>query len=923
MATGVALSGEEGDFIIDAIRRWHVIETSDRENRDQQQFSQRFYAGEQWDDDILERRRTSKRPVITINRLPEPVRHVTNAQRRERPRINILPIDSGADVRTAEMLQGLIRSIENNSNASAAYFTAGENAAISGRGWIRVMRRYVNPRVTLDQELAIKRVRFPFSIYMDTGTEELDGRDARYAFAVEDVPEDEFKERWPHAKFTSTRAFASYHHIPERWNLYEKHIRVAEYYYVKYDEQTVRVASLPDGRIVQAEGKRGGLPRGAKVLHTHRLRQRKVYRALISGAEVLEGNDNLTGGKLEPGQWIPIVPVIGEERIATREGRIHQVGIVHDAVDGQRTFNWTKATLLETSMLAPRTPFVIEEGQLEGYASLWKSAHQENYAYLPYKKVLDGSGRAIPPPGRPQSAPAISDMIQLVAQADEDLKSTTRRHDASLGQRGPQESGRAIKQRQDQDEHANFNYIDNLAFSIQHVGRILVDQIPFVYNTARIERILGEDEVTSERIQIQPGFAELPEMQREQVQANLPPGIDGIFDIGMARYDVTIETGPGYSTRRQHAADVMQDLFKAVPSLFAEAGDLLVHFLDVPGGRKLMERLKYQIALRGGLPPEGPDGHELPPEIAATFRRMQQQMEELKKKNQEMQQQIQTDQVKSQARLQERSMDIESRERVAGQKAQADMAKVQADLAGKTQIEQLKAHLQQMLKMVEGEQQAEQIELKGAVDITKIHEQGAVDLEVEQVRAAAAEEAAARSDERQEEAAARSDSRKEGMAARSDARKGEQQAASDERKEGADAVKQQREHAHERQQEAHKIAAQSALQQSQGVQRRTEQGRQIEADKQKQERQISADREQQDRQLEAQKAQQGRQTRADTAKQGRQIDADTAKQRRQIGADRAKQERQVAADTEKQKRDIAAKAAQAKPPAPRRRKAKK
>ena len=905
MATGGvgALKGESGDFIIHAIRRWNVIETTDRENRDQQRFAQAFYAGDQWDEDILERRRVAKRPVVTINRLPEPVRHVTNAQRRDRPRIRILPVDDGADIRTAEILQGLIRSIENNSNATVAYMTAGENAAISGRGYIRVQRRYVNPASgSIDQELAIKRVRYPFSIYMDTGAEELDGRDARYAFAIEDIPEDEFKERWPHAKFTSTRAFTGFHHIPERWNLYEKHIRVAEYFYVTYDTRKVRVVRLENGQIRQFEKERGGLPRGAKVIHTHTVRQRKIHRAVISGAEVLEGNNNLTAGSLEPGQWIPIVPVVGEERIATREGRVHHVGIVHDAVDGQRMFNWAKSTLLETSMLAPRTPFVIESGQLEGFERLWKTAHEENYPYLPYKKVLDGAGRAVPPPGRPQSAPAITDMITVVAQADEDLKSTTRRHDASLGQRGPQESARAIKERKGQDDHANYNFLDNLALSVQHVGRICVDQIPFVYNTPRIERILGEDEVTSERILIQPGFAQKPAADREYIQNHLPEGIDGIFDLGTARYDVAVEVGPGYATRRQHAADVMQELFKAVPSLFAEAGDLLVHFLDIPGGRKLMERLRYQIALRGGLPPTGPDGKDLDPEIAATLRKFQMQLQQAGQKIEELQKALDTKQVEADARLRERQLDAATRERIAGHQADTDLEQTRLNLEGKTQAEVVKVLAGRILELVKGQIKSGHIDLQGAVDIDKIHEQGKVDLEVSQVEAAAAEEAAARSDARQEGAAARSDRRKEDAGARADLRKGVLARESDERRQDGDKAKQLRDQSFQREQKAEDIAEGRRTQErtrqidlerddEQAENARRLQEQKAKTDQGKQERQIEADRDKQGRQIDADKAKQQRDIRARGAQQGRQIEADAAKQDRDIKS-REKQARQ-------------------------------
>ncbi|NJM09330.1 MAG: hypothetical protein HC883_00060 [Bdellovibrionaceae bacterium] len=162
------------EILATARRRFDYAEEFEREQRAEALDDLKFRAGEQWPEDVKRARELDRRPTITINRLPQFLRQVTNDQRQNRPSINVSPVDDKADIETAKVFQGLIRQIEQNSNADVAYDTAFAAAATHGFGYFRVTTDYASPE-SFEQEILIKRIRNAFSVYMDPSAQEPDG----------------------------------------------------------------------------------------------------------------------------------------------------------------------------------------------------------------------------------------------------------------------------------------------------------------------------------------------------------------------------------------------------------------------------------------------------------------------------------------------------------------------------------------------------------------------------------------------------------------------------------------------------------------------------------------------------------------------------------------------------------------------------
>lgn len=612
----------------------------------------KFFEGEQWDDAIKRQRQVDARPCLTINRLPQFVRQVTNEQRQNRPSVQVNPVDDGADVETAEILQGLIRHIEYDSGADSAYDTAFFGAACFSFGYFRVTTEYSGP-LSFEQDIKIKRIRNPFTVYYDPHAKEADFSDADWAFVVETMGKDSFRKAYPDAELSKMEDWAS---MGDAW-ISEDSCRIAEYFW-KDREQATIVQTVTGEVMEKAEFEKVceelGISEEARKTLIQSERETELMKikwAKLNGIEVLEETE-------WAGRWIPIVKIVGDE--FDIDGKLVLKGIVRDAKEPQRQFNFMKSAATEAIALAPKAPFVAAEGQLEGREREWGAANTKNFAFLQYKQV-SSAGHLAPPPQRMNAEPAVQAITAAMMESADDLKAVTGIYDASLGAQGNETSGKAILARQQQAQGANFHYIDNLTRGLRHCGRILLDLIPKIYDTPRVIRIIGQDG-TQETAAIGQQD-QITDQMREKWNK-----FKRIYDLGVGKYDVTISTGPSYQSRRQEAVASMLDLVKADPQVLGIAGDLLVKNMDWPGAQEIAKRLKLMLppAIQQSENNESP----LPPEA-------QQAIAQLTQQNQELSQQLQQTQQDLQSGLSAKKLETESRERI-----QASQARIrEAELA--------------------------------------------------------------------------------------------------------------------------------------------------------------------------------------------------------------------------------------------------
>jgi hypothetical protein len=605
VANGGGQKDTESNILATARSRLDMAIGALSESREDEIDDLKFYAGSpdnhwQWPADVLATRGAvqgqtiNARPCLTINKLPQHVRQVTNDQRQNRPSGKVIPADDKADIAVAEIFNGMVRHIEYISDADVAYDTACENQVSYGEGYIRILTEYCDDN-TFDQDIKIGRIRNSFSVYMDPTIQDPCGSDAKWCFITEDITKADYERMYPDsAPITTLQSLGVGDQNLSQW-LNEDTIRIADYYYVDYDRATLNLypgnitafAGTPEDKMLKDQF--------GEPLKQRESDRQKIKYCKINGYEILEKRE-------WAGKYIPVVRIVGNEFEV--DGRLYVSGIVRNAKDAQRMYNYWVSQEAEMLALAPKAPFIGYGGQFEGYETQWKTANTTNWPYLEVNPdVTDGSGSILPLPQRAQPPMASSGLLQAKAGASEDIKSSTGQYNASLGMSSNERSGKAILARQREGDVGTYHYGDNLARGVRHITRQLVDLIPKIYDTQRVARIIGEDGET-DMVKIDP-------MQAEPVKKIVNQEgivIDKIYNPSVGKYDVVVTTGPGYATKRQEALEAMAQLLQGNPQLWQVAGDLFVKNMDWPGAQEMAKRFAKTIDPKlmqdGDKPPE-------------------------------------------------------------------------------------------------------------------------------------------------------------------------------------------------------------------------------------------------------------------------------------------------------------------------------
>lgn len=612
-------------IVSEALEVFQVTESAETENRITAKEDIEFVRLlKQWPDHIKRQRDEEHRPCLTFDKLGPVVRQVVNDARMNRPATAVHPIDGKADTDTADILTGIIRNIEASSDADIAYDTAVEQAVTGGFGYWRIVTDYALnafdeddlPNIdgsVFDKNIFIRAVPNQFSIYGDPYSQKADSSDWMTAFVIDRMETRRFKEKYPKAKQIDFSG-DGWTDSQQGWFTEDK-VQVAEYW--KREQQVKRAYAVQlaeDGDVVvlmedQLKANQGAISAaGGQVLGEPRpVYSYSVKQYTINGVETLSEVD-------WPGCYIPIVPVYGDE--VNLEGIRYFRSLIRNAKDAAMKYNYFSTTATELVGLAPKVPYIGEQGAFDVDNEKWQTANSQSHAYLQYK-----SGKQ--PPQRAQGPDVPLGVLQEMMTASDEIKAITGIYDASLGARSNETSGKAIMARQREGDVSTFHFIDNLTRGIRHSGRIIVDLIPKVYSSPRLARILGEDGTTEEKPINQPYDIR----DGNPASEFTPADYVRIHDVRTGRYDVTVKAGPSFTSRREEAATQMMEMIQAFgPELGRAIGDLLAQNLDWPGADEIAKRLKKM------LPPELQDDSQ-DPQVQA----LQQQIEQMGQALQQLQ----------------------------------------------------------------------------------------------------------------------------------------------------------------------------------------------------------------------------------------------------------------------------------------------
>lgn len=654
-------ASDKDDLLAQGKKAFGLCDDHESDNRQAYKDDTLFVrAREQWPEGIRKQRELDGRPCLTIDKLGPVIRQVVNDSRQNKPAIKVHPVDSNGDPETAEIINGLIRNIEYTSNADVAYDTAVECAVGGGFGYIRVGLDYAYDD-SFDLDIKIERVANPLSVYPDPHSTAADSSDWNVAFVVDKMTKEAFKQQYPKAEATDWDSDA--------WNdagewLDGDEVLVAEWWTRELYEKTI--VKAVDGKIYDEKDLTEdpdlafGVQAGLIQLATDKMGQPirrvtqcyRVIQRIMTGAEILSERE-------WPGKYIPIIPVYGDEFWI--DGKRYLRSLINGAKDAQQMLNFWRTSGTELVALAPRVPYIGKKGQFDHDQERWQTANVKSHSYLEYTGD-------VPPQRQPLDSGVAAGSMQEALNASDDIKSITGIYDASLGARSNETSGRAIMARQREGDVSTFHFIDNLSRAIRHTGRVVIDLIPSVYDAPRIVRVIGEDG-SQEPVPVNQPTPKVDKETGQPERNEQGEAIMAIHDLTVGKYDLTVSTGPNYTTMRQETAEQMMMLIQAYPAAAPLIGDILVKSLDWQGADEIAERLKKM------LPPQVTGAPAIPPEVQKLIEEGKQRLQQLEQENQQLKAGAEADMAKVQADANAKMATLESNQQIAA-----------AEIASKEQI---------------------------------------------------------------------------------------------------------------------------------------------------------------------------------------------------------------------------------------------
>lgn len=570
---------------------------------------------DQWPDQLLTTREIEQKPTLTVNKTRIHCLQIVNDAKQNKAGIVVHPTTNEATYEAAEVYEDVVRHVEYMSRAQQAYDKAVYNMVFGGVGYCRVVTEYANDE-TFDQDVLIRGIPDPLTVYMDPDAKEADKSDSEFAFVFDDMSRDKFDLLYPEHKDAYTPAPLGMY---DSW-IGPDNIRVAEYWRRKH--KTVKLVSVIDPqtgerRTTRKENVNPDLIKVIRKDPQWDYRERDADQVTvecfkIAGSKIIDRYD-------WAGQWIPIVPCIGEEVVV--DGQMDRKSHVRYLKDPQRMYNYNTSAEVEFGALQTKTPYVGPAKAFESFEEYYQAANTQNLAFLPYNHV-DDNGDPIPPPRREQPPTGSPAFLKGMEVAQVEMMMASGQYQSSFGQNENATSGKAINERQRQGDNATYHFVDGAAIMIRQLGRIVVDLVPKIYDTVRIMRIRGEDG-TTKNIMIDPNAPEAAVRQQQKDQVQL------IFNPNIGKYGVEADVGPSFATRRQEAWNAIIQIITQSPQLIPVVGDLLFQNADFPGADEIAQRLRRMA------PPQAL-GEEPNPQLMDAQGKMDQLMDMIDRLNGEL-----------------------------------------------------------------------------------------------------------------------------------------------------------------------------------------------------------------------------------------------------------------------------------------------
>lgn len=610
------LAISEKDIFEEARDRLKIAVDAESENRNRAKYALEFREGlNHWDQKNITSE-SMESPQLTINLTDALVRRVVNNMKQQRPRGKAHPVGEGADINIADVINGIGRHIEYRSEASVAYDMGGESAVTCGWGWWRLLSEYVAPD-SFDQDIRILPIRNIFTVYMDPGAMMPTGSDADWCLITIKMKRTEYKRLYPRMENVAWNDVGRDESNTD-WEDKEE-IRLAEYFRIRERSEKLYLLKDSNGEEFPKFKRDMPSPEGLAAARLTVADERDSSRKQVEWFRL--NGTKVVDRAIIPGSFIPVIRCEGNA--ANVDGKVIRRGMVQAMIDPQRMVDYGEVAKIKRLGLTPQSPWVAAEGQLDGHPE-WTNTNREPIPVLIYKPITvqtDQGEALLPPPQRQPPAQLEAGFAEFTNGMRANLLAVAGMpNDPGQDPTGQVVSGRAIQRRQNMSDQSHFQYYDNQTLAIAHTWRIMLEWIPHYYSEERMQRIIGEDGI--------PKMVKINEKIQDE-------GVSRVKnDVTVGRYDVVMDTGPGYETKREEGAEALIELVNSkLGELVAKVGaDLVFRSIDHPYMQELADRI-------AALTPQGLEEvmEQLPDRAKAIVRALSAENQQLQQTVQQLQ----------------------------------------------------------------------------------------------------------------------------------------------------------------------------------------------------------------------------------------------------------------------------------------------
>jgi len=592
--------------------------------------------------------------------------------------ITVSPASGDASKDDAKTLDGMIRNIENMSNASHIFNNAARNMVTTGMDGWRVVQKYVDDD-SFDQDLVIEKIsNFLDRVWFDDASEKQDRSDARWAVVMQGLLKDDYEARWPEGSGSSVsedRQGQAYYDKPDL-------IMVGEFLYKEpYDRELVQ---MDNGQVLEVNDDFEKIADELAALGINEKSRRKreahkVYSRFYDAS-----------GWLEPAKetvfsYIPVIPTYGNFNIF--ENKALYCGAVRPLMDYQRVYNYTESRAITETALAPRAKIPMTTKMMAGFIDELSTLNVDDSPILPFNPDPELQGYI---PQQVGGAQVNAGLATISMSMKDGMARSAGMFAANMGEGINGQSGVAIKALQDKGSTGTIKYFGAQEIAICHTAKILVDAIPKVYDAERQVRILGADGSIS--------MAVLNQVVQDQQTGEVVK----LNDLSKGKYDVVCSSGPAFKNRQDETVASIMEMAALDPTVIQENADVLFNNITAPGMDLIAERKRERL-FGAGMIPES----QMTDEEKQQMQLMEQQQEQQGQQPDALMVAAQAEMAKAQAEQEKVNM--------AREKAAMDFQAKQGELQLKAQQQQIdaqKAEMDMQAKYMELQRKEQELQFK-------------------------------------------------------------------------------------------------------------------------------------------------------------------------------------------------------------------